>query len=92
MFVIVSCGTDWNSGETLVISAVGVLHDVITAGARVDITVKYGLITLIRQSLDLCENAGQVDLECPVDTGKLVLNKSVDIPKEIPPVRDTPGP
>ena len=74
------------SGNTLNIAAVGIIHDVITAGAKVDITVKYGLITLLRESLDLCDNAGKVDLVCPVDTGKLVLNKSVDIPKEVPPV------
>jgi hypothetical protein len=63
-----------------------VLHDVITVGAKVDIVVKYGLITLLKESLDLCENAGQVDLECPVDQGKLIIKKSVDIPKQIPPV------
>jgi hypothetical protein len=80
--VFICCGR----GATLVISAVGVLHDVITAGAKVDVTVKYGLITLLRESVDLCDNAKEVDLECPVDQGKLVLNKSVDIPKQIPPV------
>ncbi|KAF8252267.1 hypothetical protein K440DRAFT_526641, partial [Wilcoxina mikolae CBS 423.85] len=72
-------------GETLEIEAVGVLHDVITDGASVDLTVKYGLITLIRERFDMCENAGQVDLECPVSDGKRILKKSVDIPKQIPP-------
>ncbi|KAA8908457.1 putative Phosphatidylglycerol/phosphatidylinositol transfer protein [Sphaerosporella brunnea] len=72
-------------GQTLEIEAVGTLHDAITLGAVVHITVKYGLITLLKESLDLCENAGQVDLECPVNKGKLIIKKSVDIPKQIPP-------
>lgn len=74
------------SGKTLVISATGVLHDVVAQGAYVDIVVKYGVITLIKKTFDLCENAGQVDLECPVDQGKLILEKSVDLPAAIPPV------
>jgi hypothetical protein len=73
-------------GGTLEIEAAGVLHDVIASGAKVDLTVKYGLITLIRESFDMCENAGQVDLECPVSDGKRILKKSVDIPKQVPPV------
>jgi len=73
------------AGKTLVISATGVLHDVVSQGAYVDIVVKYGMITLIKKTFDLCENAGQVDLECPVDQGKLILEKSVDLPAAIPP-------
>ncbi|KAF8534771.1 phosphatidylglycerol/phosphatidylinositol transfer protein precursor [Trichophaea hybrida] len=76
-------------GGTLEIEAAGVLHDVIASGAKVDLTVKYGLITLIRESFDMCENAGQVDLECPVSDGKRILKKSVDIPKQVPPGKYT---
>ncbi|CCX31150.1 ML domain-containing protein [Pyronema domesticum] len=72
-------------GATLKIDATGLLKETIAEGAMVDITVKYGLITLIRETLDLCENSGQVDLKCPVEAGKLILTKSVDIPKQIPP-------
>ncbi|KAI5776215.1 ML domain-containing protein [Geopyxis carbonaria] len=72
-------------GESLTIQATGMLKEKITAGAFVQITVKYGLITLVRQVFDLCENADQVDLECPVDAGEKILKKTVDIPSQIPP-------
>ncbi|KAG0135342.1 putative phosphatidylglycerol/phosphatidylinositol transfer protein [Tuber indicum] len=73
-------------GESLIIRAVGVLKDVVTEGAYIDVSVRYGLITLIKERLDICEHVDQVDLECPIDQGKLTLTKVVDIPKQIPPV------
>lgn len=51
-------------------------------------TVKYGLIRLISTKADLCEQIGNVDLECPVEAGDLEITKSVDLPAEIPPVSD----
>lgn len=48
--------------------------------------VKYGLIRIINQEADLCENLKNVDLECPLKKGPMVLTKDVDLPKEIPPV------
>lgn len=50
------------------------------------VEVKYGYIKLIHKSIDLCENAGQVDLECPVKAGEMILTKEIDLPKAIPPV------
>lgn len=49
------------------------------------VEVKYGYIKLIHQIIDLCENAGQVDLKCPVDSGEITLMKEVKLPKAIPP-------
>ncbi|KAF8450106.1 ML domain-containing protein [Terfezia claveryi] len=72
-------------GATLVIKASGNLKHTIEAGAYVIVEVKYGYIKLIHKILDLCENAGQVDLECPVKAGELVLTKEIDLPKAIPP-------
>jgi hypothetical protein len=71
-------------GTTLIIQGSGVTHDVIDHGSYCEVTVKYGLITLIRQNIDLCDNADKVDLECPVDQGKVLINKTVDIPSQIP--------
>lgn len=62
------------------------LNDAIAKGAVVDIIVKYGLITLIKQTMDLCEQVDKVDLKCPIDQGKIILHKSVDLPSVIPPV------
>lgn len=50
------------------------------------LTVKYGLIRLISTKADLCEQIGEVDLECPLEAGDLAITKSVDLPAEIPPV------
>ncbi|QDS69698.1 hypothetical protein FKW77_009751 [Venturia effusa] len=73
------------AGTTLSISAEGYLNEDIEEGAKVHITVKYGVITLINQETDLCEQTKNVDLECPLEKGELKLTKDVDLPKEIPP-------
>jgi len=72
-------------GQTLHIKATGFLKERIEAGAYVHVEVKYGYIKLVNQNIDLCENADQVNLKCPVEAGKLELSKDVDLPKAIPP-------
>lgn len=76
------------SGQTLTIEAKGTLHEKIDKGATVLLEVKYGLISLIRQSADLCEQIENVDLHCPLEKGDMVLKKQVELPKQIPPVCD----
>jgi len=66
------------------------LKDAVTKGAYVEVSVKYGLITLIRETLDLCDHVKEVELECPIDEGKQTLTKVVNIPREIPPVSSSP--
>lgn len=61
--------------------------DTVEEGAIVLLEVKYGLITLLKQQVDLCEQVKNVDIECPLEKGDLTLSKDVDLPKEIPPVR-----
>ena len=60
--------------------------ETVEKGAYVNLVVKWGLITLIQQTADLCEQIENVDLECPLEKGKMVLEKKVDLPKQIPPV------
>ncbi|KAB8069014.1 Phosphatidylglycerol/phosphatidylinositol transfer protein [Aspergillus leporis] len=76
-------------GKALVIKAEGTLHERIEDGAYVLLEVKYGLITLIRQEVNLCEQIVNVDLKCPLETGDMTLTKQVDLPKQIPPGRYT---
>ncbi|RPA95305.1 phosphatidylglycerol/phosphatidylinositol transfer protein [Choiromyces venosus 120613-1] len=76
-------------GQPLTIEAVGTLKEAVNPGAIVYVTVKYGLITLVKQELDLCDHVDEVDLKCPIEKGKLVLAKVVDIPKQIPPGKYT---
>ncbi|KAK7509519.1 ML domain-containing protein [Phyllosticta citriasiana] len=73
------------AGKKLAINAKGTLAQKVEEGAKVNLQVKYGLITLIRQTAELCDYVKEVDLECPLDKGALKLYKEVDLPKEIPP-------
>ncbi|PYH78132.1 hypothetical protein BO82DRAFT_435230 [Aspergillus uvarum CBS 121591] len=76
-------------GRTLTIEASGTLKEPVEKGAYVLLEVKYGLITLIRQKADLCDQLTNVDLECPLNKGDLVLRKQVDLPSQIPPGKYT---
>lgn len=77
------------SGQTLDIKATGVLKKTVENGAKIHLQVKYGLITLINQETDLCNQVKNVDLECPLEKGPLELTKSVNLPSQIPSVRLT---
>lgn len=76
----------FDSGKPLVIKASGTLLEKVDKGATVNLEVKWGLITLIQQTVDLCDQLKNVDLTCPLKKGKMVLTKQVDLPKQIPPV------
>lgn len=52
-----------------------------------NIEVKYGLITLVKQTLDLCEQLEKIDMKCPLEKGDMLLTKEVDLPSFIPKVR-----
>ncbi|KAH7030856.1 ML domain-containing protein [Microdochium trichocladiopsis] len=73
------------AGTDLLIKASGTVLEPIEDGAYVELVVKYGLIRLISTTADFCEQLGNVDLECPIEKGKLEVVKSVEIPKEVPP-------
>ncbi|KAM0801747.1 ML domain-containing protein [Usnea florida] len=72
-------------GKTLSIKAEGNFTEKVEEGAYLVLVVKYGLIRLINQQADLCEQMkSAVDEECPL-TGEKTITKDVDLPKEIPP-------
>lgn len=77
---------DSSSGKTLTIEAKGNFTEKVEDGAYINLSVKYGLIRLINQRADLCEQMKNVDEECPL-SGEKTITKDVDLPKEIPPVR-----
>jgi len=72
-------------GQKLTIKAKGKLHERVEKGASVLLQVKYGLIRLINQEADLCDQLTNVDLECPLEKGEMILTKEVDLPAQIPP-------
>ncbi|KAL9123669.1 MAG: hypothetical protein Q9175_008314 [Cornicularia normoerica] len=72
-------------GKTLTIEAKGNFTEKVEEGAYLVLVVKYGLIRLINQQADLCEQMkNAVDEECPL-IGEKTITKDVDLPKEIPP-------
>ena len=70
----------------MTIKASGTFSEEVEKGAYVNLQVKYGLIRLINQKADLCDQIKNVDLECPLKKGETEITKDVDLPKEIPPV------
>jgi len=66
-----------------------VFNEDVQDGAKVHLQVKYGLITIIRQTADLCDTVSNVDLECPLEKGKMSLTKDVTLPQQIPPGKYT---
>jgi len=73
------------AGATLIIQASGTVKQTIEEGAYVNLQVKYGYIKLLDQTVDLCEQVKNVDLECPIEKGKISIIKDIELPKEIPP-------
>ncbi|KAI8051352.1 ML domain-containing protein [Syncephalis plumigaleata] len=74
-----------HKGQTLYIKATGTFSEAVTQGSYAKVIVKYGLIQLIKQTYDLCENVSQANISCPIGPGEITLERSVDLPKEIPP-------
>ncbi|KAL2120424.1 hypothetical protein VTJ04DRAFT_4451 [Mycothermus thermophilus] len=77
------------AGETLRIEATGTVKEDILDGAYVNLEVKYGYIRLISTTADLCKEIQNVDLNCPIEKGKIHIIKEIDLPKEIPPGKYT---
>lgn len=72
-------------GETLNIVANATTYGEIDEGAYIDVVVKLGLIKLLTQRFDLCEEVSEIDLSCPVKGGPKQIVKDVEMPKMIPP-------
>lgn len=78
------------AGQNLTIEAMGYLKTDIEEGAYANFEVKYGFIKLLTGTADLCEKAAEVDLECPIKKGQVKLQKVVELPSQIPPVKSRP--
>jgi len=74
------------AGKNLTIDAVGTLKVDIEEGAYAQFEVKYGFIKLLTGTADICEKALEVDLECPLEKGEIRVQKTVELPAQIPPV------
>ncbi|KAL1925639.1 uncharacterized protein VTP21DRAFT_522 [Calcarisporiella thermophila] len=76
-------------GKPLTILGKGNLTENIKEGAYVDLVVKYGLIKLLQQQMDLCEEAEKIGYQCPLQRGELQVEHTETLPKEIPPGKYT---
>ncbi|KAM5432415.1 Phosphatidylglycerol/phosphatidylinositol transfer protein [Microsporum ferrugineum] len=72
-------------GKPLKIKASGIFSKPVEKGATVQLQVTYGFLQLINENMDLCDQTGKVGLDCPLEKGKTVLSKTVDIPSQVPP-------
>lgn len=72
-------------GKPLQIKAKGNFTQKVEQDAYINLSVKYGLITLVNTKADLCEQMKEVDETCPLEGAK-DFTKEVTLPKEIPPV------
>lgn len=79
-----------HSGKNLTITASGTLSKDVEEGTKVHLQVKYGLIRILNQEVDLCEQADKLNLKCPLKKGPMTLTRDVEMPKEIPPVSSFP--
>ncbi|KAI4263320.1 MAG: hypothetical protein L6R42_001533 [Xanthoria sp. 1 TBL-2021] len=70
-------------GKALQIKAKGNFTQKIEQDAYINLSVKYGVITLINTKADLCEQMKEVDESCPLEGAK-DFTKDVTLPKEIP--------
>lgn len=75
-----------DSGKQLTIEAKGNFTKEVEKGAYINLSVKYGLIGIINQRADLCDQLENIEEECPVE-GDKTITKNVELPKQIPPVR-----
>ncbi|KAL8890805.1 MAG: hypothetical protein Q9215_002109 [Flavoplaca cf. flavocitrina] len=71
-------------GKALQIKAKGNFTEEVEQGAYINLSVRYGLITLVKTTADLCEQMKEVDESCPLE-GIKDFTKDVTLPKEIPP-------
>lgn len=76
-------------GQKLIIRANGTTSEEIEDGATVFLQVRYGLITLIKQEANMCEQLPKIDIECPIKKGYMEIEKEVNIPRQVPPGRYT---
>ncbi|KAL8769715.1 MAG: hypothetical protein Q9209_004331 [Squamulea sp. 1 TL-2023] len=70
-------------GKALQIKAKGNFTEKVEQDAYINLSVKYGLITLINTKADLCAQMKEVDESCPLE-GPKDFTKDVTLPKEIP--------
>ncbi|CAL1695450.1 unnamed protein product [Somion occarium] len=71
-------------GEDLTVTVKGVASERVEEGAYADVAVKVGRIKILQKEVDLCEEAANTSVQCPVEEGEYTVTHTVTLPKEIP--------
>ncbi|KAJ3193771.1 Phosphatidylglycerol/phosphatidylinositol transfer protein, partial [Irineochytrium annulatum] len=74
-------------GASLTVIVEGDLTEDVTEGAHAYVQVKLGVIKLVDKRMELCDEIGEIGRECPVEKGRQEIEHTVDVPREVPPVR-----
>ncbi|KAK7463662.1 hypothetical protein VKT23_005603 [Stygiomarasmius scandens] len=77
------------AGKDLTVTAIGTASETIDDGALVEVTVKLGLIQLLKKEFDICDEARKANasIQCPIEEGEHRVVQTVSLPKEIPPAK-----
>lgn len=78
-----------HSGQNGTVDASGILSKDIEEGAYVNLEVKYGPITIVKDTIDLCKQVKSADKECPLRKGPITVKKEFSMPEQIPNVSIT---
>ncbi|KAG9080917.1 Phosphatidylglycerol/phosphatidylinositol transfer protein, partial [Ceratobasidium sp. 370] len=73
-------------GKDLTVTVNAFADEVIEEGAYADVTVKLGLIKLLKKEFDICQEARSANatIQCPIAAGDHKVVQTVALPKEIP--------
>ncbi|KAI0038691.1 hypothetical protein FA95DRAFT_1505197 [Auriscalpium vulgare] len=74
-------------GQNLTVTVSAALAGMtVKEGAYADVTVKLGLVKIVKKQYDLCEEARNADanVTCPVGPGDYTVIQIVELPKKIP--------
>lgn len=72
------------SGQNGTAEAAGTLSKDIENGAYVKLHITFGPITILKTTVDLCEQIKSADKECPIQKGPADAKKDFKMPQEIP--------
>jgi hypothetical protein len=79
--------TNLSSGKNGTVNAAGTLSKDIEKGAYVNLQIKFNkYITILKTTIDLCEQVKTADKECPLKKGPITVKKEFTLPEEIPKV------
>ncbi|EJD48124.1 hypothetical protein AURDEDRAFT_113020 [Auricularia subglabra TFB-10046 SS5] len=74
------------AGENVTVTASGTVYRTIDEGAYVVVTVKLGLVKVVTQRVDICQQLRESsdDVQCPVEPGEYNVETVVPIPGVAP--------